>query len=69
MCFVSHMQEPYLQLSPVKVEIIKEYPVQVLVYHSILTMKEIEKIKSYIIPEVRKVIKKYNHLKVCSFNL
>ena len=56
MCFVSHMQEPYLQLSPVKIEIIKEDPVQVVMYHSILTIKEIEKIKSYIIPEVRKAI-------------
>ena len=56
MCFVSHMQEPYLQLSPVKIEIIKEDPAQVIMYHSILTIKEIEKIKSYIIPEVRKAI-------------
>ena len=54
MCFVSHMQEPYLQLSPVKIEIIKEDPAQVVMYHSTLTTKEIEVIKSYTTPEVRK---------------
>ena len=51
-CFVSHMNKHYFKLCPIKIEVIKQNPVQVIVFHSFLTVDEIERLKSYNAVEV-----------------
>jgi hypothetical protein len=46
-CFLTHLNEPLLYLSPVKLEIIMVKPVQINYYHSVLTTEEIKKINGY----------------------
>ena len=55
-CYLSHGNDPYFYLSPLKLEIIMENPVRIYLYHSILTNKRIKKIKDYSELLVRKIV-------------
>ena len=53
-CFLTHLDEPFLYLSPVKLEIIMAQPVQIHYYHSVLTPEEIKRLNGYSATEVFK---------------
>lgn len=46
-CYRTHRNEPYFYLSPLKLEVMMEKPVQLHLYHSVLTSKDINQIKEY----------------------
>jgi hypothetical protein len=69
-CYRTHRNEPYFYLSPLKLEIMMERPVQLHLYHSVLTSKDINQIKEYTELMVRHISNKvlglfkqnyYNH--------
>ena len=55
-CFLTHLNEPFLYLSPVKLEQIMVQPVQINYYHSVLTSAEINMLNGYTTTEVFKKI-------------
>ena len=44
-CVLSHKDDPYLRLSPLKVEIVAEKPIRVEIFHDLLSEREIKKMK------------------------
>ena len=53
------MSDPYFKINPIKIEIIKQSPAHVVLYHSVLSENEVEKIESYNIEVSKAIIKTF----------
>ena len=53
------MGDPYFKINPIKIEIIKQSPAHVVLYHSVLSENEVEKIESYNIEVSKAIIKTF----------
>ena len=66
---MTHRDDPYFYLSPLKLEIVMETPVKIYLYHSVLPFKSINLIKDYTELMVRKQLIKITLSYYKLFNL
>ena len=45
-CFLSHNDTPYFYLSPLKLEVVMEKPIEIYIYHDVVTSNELNTIKN-----------------------
>ena len=46
-CFFAHNNDPYLYISPLKLEVVMESPLQLYIYHGAATFHEINQVKAH----------------------
>lgn len=55
-CFYTDNNDPYFYLSPLKLEVVMKIPIEIYIYHDIITKKEINTIKTQANFKVRHLI-------------
>ena len=46
-CYITHRNDPYLYLHPVKMEVVTKQPLKLYLFHDVLTPSQVLNIKSY----------------------
>ena len=65
-CFYTDKSDPYFYLSPLKLEVVMKFPIEIYIYHDIVTDKEINTVKTQANFKVKNLVirvatSKYNH--------